>query len=178
MKALLFILIVLVSLTVATISRLLTYEAISHAPVPKGASKTNGELIIGKWKEIEYSIDGVKYELFKEFTSEYRKDGTVVSFGGWPPRTESRYRLEGDWIINPDVPSIHPSDLPGRIEEITCLIESLTEDELISVTTIQTRYTQQEAELISSINGIPLEQVLAEVRVEIQRSVWVRIKSE
>jgi len=61
------------------------------------------------------------------------------------------------------------------ISESKFIIESLTENQLIELVITQKRHTPERAQNLAMLKDVPLDQVLAEVTEEKQRTVYVRI---
>jgi hypothetical protein len=161
---------------VLTLTWFFILNANSHAPVPKNASKTWSELIIGKWEYAELTVDGVKIDILNKWTKEFTREGKFIECASYPPRTESNYRIERDMIVDPKKPSIE-SNLSGEIWNSTTRIESLTEDKLVMVLTIEKRYDLETAKSLASATR-PVEYLMTVPRIETQRTVFTRIKSE
>ena len=161
---------------VLTLTWFFILNANSHAPVPKNASKTWAELIVGKWNRVEIIVDGVKIDVRGERTMEFTREGKVIVCASYPPRTEKKYRIEKDLLIDPEQPS-NETNLPGEIWNSSTRIESLSEDQLVIVMTIQKHYDLETAKSIASVER-PVEYLMTVPRIEVQRSIYVHIKRE
>jgi hypothetical protein len=153
------------------------------APVPKESAKEKSlsELLIGKWKETEVTLDGVDPHILGDMIHDFTSDGKCNQRYFFPRigvlETSFRYCLEGDVIKFPDEnPNYSP--IEGEFWESTTRIEFLTHDRFVKFMTIQKHYEPQVALKLAEQRKIPLDQVLAEVRLEKWRSVWFRVTDE
>ena len=138
-------------------------------------SKPWSELIVGKWLYTGHDIVGQR-------TVEYTRDGKCITRYSYPAApgrptgievSTHEYRVNGNMLFPPS-----PYDDGTWVTESTTFIESLTENELILFSVTWTRLSLETAKQVAAARKIPVEQVLADVREEQGRYVYVRLKDK
>ncbi len=147
-----------------------------RAPIPKDAQKQRpwAELLLGKWKEAEFYLDGKKQTIRGESILEFTADGNWchISTHNHPQVLQGRYRLVEKSLIDPDNPTGVSYEC-GEYTTVTISIDSLSDKELVLIETHRSQFTLEMAETLASSNRT-VEQIMAQVRVGVQKRVWIR----
>ena len=140
-------------------------------------------MLVGKWKLVDQPADRIPGEpgLFGfvfSFTEDGRYESRIIDFFDGPEETSGTYQLEGNTIrfFTPTI--ANPSPISSEIWELTSTIETLTEEELIIVTITKKRKTPERAQQLAQVREVPVGLILAEVREDRSRSVYVRLKDQ
>jgi hypothetical protein len=151
--------------------------------LPVEQPKTTAQLLVGSWKLIERPEDRNSREPPSvEIIRHFAKDGTcelrVWDVVRGTKVTPGRYRLEGNVIefVNPTSANLSPSRY--EIWERVNTIESLTDEELVILSVTKKRWSPEMAQELADVREVPVAQVLAEVREDRSRSVYLRVKDE
>jgi hypothetical protein len=156
-------------------------DGLPPPPAMSGAfpkpSKSWSELIVGKWLHVN------RKDLIGDKVREFTRDGRVIERYSYPARPNHpggievgtwEYRVEGKILSSP--PSTR--DDGTWVTEYTTFIETLTENELVTLTIKRTRLSVEIARQVAARRKIPVEQVLADVREERGRTFYVRLKDK
>lgn len=134
------------------------------------------ELIVGKWVDTNRNYQG-------QTTWEFTRDGKLTSrysYPAAPGRPKGIKTSTRDYSINGTV--LFPTssvEVGFRVRVSTTYIESLSDNELVVLTSSQFRWSREIAKDEAARRKVPLEQVLGEVlRVEHGRDVYVRLKDK
>jgi hypothetical protein len=145
--------------------------------MPRRSDKPWPELIVGRWRYAQPKVDEnatttIEYTHDGKCTRRYRPPVHPENPKGVQTNTRD-YRVNGN-ILFPA--STHDDGF--WVTEDTTLIESLTEGELVTLKITRTRLSQFWAEQEAKTRKVPVEQVLAEIREEQRRFVYVRLKDK
>jgi hypothetical protein len=139
-------------------------------------SKPWSELIIGKWLQVN------RPDLVGDKVREFTREGKVIERYSYPARPNHpkgievgawEYRVNGNVLFPPST-----RDDGIWVREYTTFIETLTENELVTLSIIRTRKSLEHAKREADRRKVPVEQVLAEVREERGRTYYVRVKDK
>jgi hypothetical protein len=155
-----------------------------HLPPPPATdgiaqkpSKPWSELILGKWLQVN------RKDMIGDKVREFTRDGRVIERYSYPARPNHPrgievgtwdYRVEGNILSSP--PSTR--DDGTWVTEYTTVIETLTENELVTLTTKRTRKSLEIAKQEAARRKMTLEAVLAEVTETRGRTFYVRLKDK
>jgi hypothetical protein len=157
-----------------------TQQPVSEGPQPE-KQKTTTELLIGSWKEVQPEQMPNEPVLF-EIVHRFRADGTyeldVWDMLRGPKVLSGKYQVQGNALQFLLDITENPSSTRDEICERTHTIESLTEEQLVIVTVSKKRWTSEMARDLAEARGVPIDSVLAEIREDRSRCVYVRIKGE
>ena len=142
--------------------------------------KTTAELLIGSWKEVQpgQSNEPALFEVVLHFKQDGKYELSTWDSIRGPRVAPGTYRLHENTLQFSPASATELSPIRGEIWERTSIIETLTEEQLIIVTITRRRWTQEMAEQLADVRGVPVGPLLAEVREDRSRSLYVRLKDE
>jgi hypothetical protein len=155
-------------------------QPLAEEPKPE-QPKTMAELLVGSWKKVEAGQNPNEPVLF-EIVHRFRADGTheldIWDALRGPKVVSGRYQVQGNTLQFLWERASNPSPTRDEIWEMTSTIESLTEEQLIFVTVTKKRWAPEMARELAEVRRVSVDSVLAEIREDRSRSIYVRINGE